>query len=200
MVVMRQSVPFLLGGASGSRVVVVVCRLSGEGEEHLVEVGLAHRDVVELDSRLRGATAVRVISRSRVESTRTLTRRVASSICATPSPSRPSSSAIVATSRLSRTCTSMTLPPIRCLSCGRGAGRDSPTVVDDHDLAGEMVGLIEVLRGQQNVGPLLDEGADRVPQLDPATRVQACRGLIEQQQPRSADQARTEVQPPAHPA
>ena len=38
------------------------------------------------------------------------------------------------------------------LELGRGAGRDRPAVIDDHDLAGELVGLVEVLRGQQHVG------------------------------------------------
>ena len=85
------------------------------------------------------------------------------------------------------------------LELGGSTGGDGPTVVDDHDLAGEMVGLIEVLGGQQHVGPGLHERPDRVPQLDPAARIQARGRLVEQQQPRSADQARTEVKPPAHP-
>ena len=86
------------------------------------------------------------------------------------------------------------------LELGRGTGRDRTTVVDDHDLAGEMVSLIEVLRGQQHVGPGTYERPDRVPQLDPATRIKAGGRLVEQQQPRSPDQARTEVEPPAHTA
>ena len=63
-----------------------------------------------------------------------------------------------------------------------------------------MVGLIEVLRGQQHVGPCLHERSDRVPQLDPAAGIETGRRLVEQQQPGSSDQTRAEVQPPAHPA
>jgi hypothetical protein len=59
---------------------------------------------------------------------------------------------------------------------------------------------LHVLGRQQHVGVRLDEGADRVPELDPAARIQSGRRLVEQQQPRSAHQARPEVQLAAHAA
>ena len=71
-------------------------------------------------------------------------------------------------------------------------------MVDDDDAAGEVVGLVQVLGGEQHVGATLDEPSDRVPQLDPAARVQPGCRLVEQQEPRRAHQARAEVQLPPH--
>ena len=48
--------------------------------------------------------------------------------------------------------------------------------------------------------PAVDERADRVPELDPAARVEPGRRLVEQQQPRRADEAGAEVEPAAHAA
>src|SRR5919197_196449 len=55
----------------------------------------------------------------------------------------------------------------------RGAGGDGPAVVDDDDVAGQVVGLVEVLRGEQDVGAPLDEGPDGAPQLVAAAGVEA---------------------------
>ena len=46
--------------------------------------------------------------------------------------------------------------------------------------------------------PRLDERSDRVPELDPAARVEPGRGLVEEQQSWLSDQAGAEVEPPAH--
>src|SRR5207248_1944903 len=81
------------------------------------------------------------------------------------------------------------VPADAVLQLGGGAGGDGVATVDDHDPSGELVGLVEVLGGQQHVGPRLEEGADRIPQLDPAARIQAGGRLVEQQEPRPADQA-----------
>ena len=46
--------------------------------------------------------------------------------------------------------------------CGRATGDHLPTV-DDHDLVGELVGFVEILRREQSVAPSVDESADNVP-------------------------------------
>ena len=171
---------------------------SGEGEEHLVEVGLSHRDVVELDARC-------------VERLQCGHLSVAGGVDAYAHPSRGlvdlRDTFAEATEQLGDGRHILAVADVHLddvaadplLELGRSTGGDGPTVVDDDDLAGEMVGLIEVLGGQQHVGPVLHERPDRRPQLDPAPRIQAGGGLVEQQQPRSADETRTEVKPPAHP-
>ena len=111
-----------------------------------------------------------------------------------------SSSATRARSPSWRTWSSTMLPPIWRLSSAGLPGRHRAAVVDDHDLAGEVVGLVEVLGRQQHVGPGLHERADRIPQLDPAARVKTGGRLVEQQQPRRPDEARAEVEPAAHAA
>ena len=71
---------------------------------------------------------------------------------------------------------------------GRAPG-DDPAVVDDGDRVRQLVGLLEVLGRQQQRRPFADEVADHVPHPDPAARVEARRRLVEDQQPRSTDEA-----------
>ena len=73
-------------------------------------------------------------------------------------------------------------------------------MVDDDDVVGQLIGLLEVLRREQHVGARGDEGPDGVPELDAAAWVEAGRRFVEQQQPGTADEAGAEVEPPAHPA
>jgi hypothetical protein len=73
-------------------------------------------------------------------------------------------------------------------------------VVDHDDLVGQSIGLIQVLRGEQDRGAFGHERADHPPQLDPAPRVQARRRLVQVQEPRTPNQARGEVEAPPHPA
>ena len=63
----------------------------------------------------------------------------------------------------------------------RTAGDDA-TVVEHRDGVGELVCLLEVLRGQQDGDALCDEAADGAPQLLAAARVKPGRGLVEEQQ------------------
>ena len=48
--------------------------------------------------------------------------------------------------------------------------------------------------------PACDQRADRLPELDPAARVEPRGRLVEQQQPRRPDEARAEIEPAAHAA
>src|SRR5829696_7437207 len=61
-------------------------------------------------------------------------------------------------------------------------------------------GLVEVLRGQQHGGALGDHAPDDLPDLVPAARVEPGRGLVEEDQFGGDDQARRDVDAPAHPA
>ena len=78
------------------------------------------------------------------------------------------------------------------------AGGDHRAVVDDDDVRGEPVGLVEVLGGQQDVRAGDDQAPDRVPELDAAARIQAGGRLVEQQQPGGSGQADAQVDAAAH--
>ena len=67
------------------------------------------------------------------------------------------------------------------LELRRGAGGDGAAVVDDHDLVGQFIGLIEILGGKQQRRPVGDQRADHLPHPQPAGRVQAGRRLVEEQ-------------------
>ena len=81
-----------------------------------------------------------------------------------------------------------------------GAAGDDLAVVDDGDRVGQLVGLLEVLRRQQERRALADEAADDVPHPEPAARVEARRRLVQEQEPRPPDQGAAEVEPAAHAA
>jgi hypothetical protein len=82
----------------------------------------------------------------------------------------------------------------------RRAGRDDLALVDDRDVVGELVCLVQVLGGEQHRDPVRDQPADHGPHVGAAPRVQARGRLVQEQHPRLADQAGRQVQPAAHPA
>ena len=77
---------------------------------------------------------------------------------------------------------------------------DHVAVVDHRDPLGELVGLLQVLRREQDGRPLVDELADHVPQLVAAEQVQAGRGLVQEQHRRPGHERGGDVEAPAHPA
>jgi hypothetical protein len=79
--------------------------------------------------------------------------------------------------------------------CARG---DDLAVIDNEDLGGELVGLVEVLRGEQHVRAGRHQSANGLPKVDPTPRIQAGGGLIEQQQAGRSHQAGSEVQAASH--
>ena len=81
-----------------------------------------------------------------------------------------------------------------------GALGDHLAVVDHRDPVGEPVGLVEVLGGEQHRRPVGDPPFDRLPEPDPAARVEPGRRLVEEEHRRPRDQRRGEVEPPPHPA
>ena len=72
-------------------------------------------------------------------------------------------------------------------------------MVDDGEVVGEAVGLLEVLRREQDRGPLGLEVLDDGPQLVAAVEVEARRGLVQEQHRRTVDERGAQVEAPAHP-
>ena len=86
------------------------------------------------------------------------------------------------------------------LQLGRRAVRDGPAVVEHDDVVGELVGLLEVLRREDDRGAVAHEVAQHVPQVVAAARVEPGGRLVEEQHLGRGDEARGEVEPPAHAA
>ena len=84
------------------------------------------------------------------------------------------------------------------LERGRGAGRDDAAVVEHDEVVGELLGLLQVLRGQQHGGAVDGQRADLVPDLVAVAGVQPGGRLVEEQHVRAADEAHGEVEPAAH--
>ena len=78
---------------------------------------------------------------------------------------------------------------------------DDPTAVDDGDAVGEAVGLLEVLRCEEDGDTALAvEPPDLLPDGHSAHRVQARRGLVEEEDEGVVDQRQGEVEPALHAA
>ena len=81
----------------------------------------------------------------------------------------------------------------------RALGRHQ-AVVDDPDAVGELVGLLEVLRRQEDRRALVVQLADLLPDRRAAGGVEAGGRLVEEEDARLVDQRRAEVEPAAHAA
>ena len=92
------------------------------------------------------------------------------------------------------------LPAELGLQAGRGAARDHAAAVDDDEVVGELVGLLEVLRGEQHGDTVGGEAADDVPHARCGARVEAGGRLVEEQHRGPADEAGGEVEPAPHAA
>ena len=79
-----------------------------------------------------------------------------------------------------------------------GALGDQATVVEDGDAVGKLVGLLEVLGGEEDGDPCGDEVADDLPHGAAAAGVQAGGWLVEEDDPGVADERHGEVQPAPH--
>ena len=90
--------------------------------------------------------------------------------------------------------------PDRGLELRRRALGDHLAAVDHGDPVGELIGLVEVLRAQQNRRALADERADDVPHLVARARVEAGRRLVEEHQLGRDHDARGDVEPAPHAA
>ncbi len=78
---------------------------------------------------------------------------------------------------------------------------DDPATVDDADAVGQRVGLLEVLRGQEDGHALVaGEPCDLLPERRARLRVEARRRLVEKQDPRPVQQRERQVEAPLHAA
>ena len=86
----------------------------------------------------------------------------------------------------------------KLLEFGEGAVHDDPTLVQDRDPVGELLSLVQILRGEQHRGAVLGEFLDGLPHLDARLRVEAGGRFVEEDDRRMTDQAHRYVQAPAH--
>ena len=76
-----------------------------------------------------------------------------------------------------------------------GAVGDDAALADQHDPVGVLVGLLEVVRGEEHRAAALGVAADRRPEGAAALDVHAGGGLVEQQQRGVGEQRHREAQP-----
>ena len=88
----------------------------------------------------------------------------------------------------------------RRLQVGGPALAHDAAVIDDRDAAGELVGLLEVLRREEDRRAVAVEVAHLVPQVEPARRIEAGGRLVEEQHRRLVDERHREVEPATHAA
>ena len=81
-----------------------------------------------------------------------------------------------------------------------GALGDDPAVVDDDDLVREQVGLLEVLRREQQRGAAGDELLDDVPHVGAPARVEARGRLVEEEHRRVGHEGTRQVEASTHAA
>ena len=75
---------------------------------------------------------------------------------------------------------------------------DDATLVDHHDVVGELIGFFEVLRGEQHSGALRHQPLDDTPQTQSRTRIEPGRRFIKEQDGGLCDEACREVEPTTH--
>ncbi len=90
------------------------------------------------------------------------------------------------------------LPADPALQLVRRALGDGHPVVDDHDPVGQVVGLLEVLGGEQDRRAPTDQVPDHRPQVGPAAGVEAGGGLVEEQHRRLGHEGAGEVEAAPH--
>src|SRR6266511_1236523 len=86
---------------------------------------------------------------------------------------------------------------LELIGCSLG---DDAAVVDDDDVIGEPVGLVQILGREYERRALRDEFAEHRPEVAAAVRVESGGGLVEEEDGRRGDQAGGEVESPAHAA
>ena len=73
-------------------------------------------------------------------------------------------------------------------------------MVDDREPVRERVGLVEVVRRQEDGGPALTERADLVPHARSSLRVEPRRGLVEEEHARAMDDPEADIEAALHAA
>ena len=181
------------------------CRV-GEGEEHLVQAGLAEGEVVDGDAGRGPARPApgRPARRPAVVGPAPPTRAVSATGSGSSCTARRARGAAPARPR--GRCAGVAQPQVdgagahRRLQLALRALGDHLAVVDDRDAGGQLVGLVQVLGGQQHGGALGDHRPHDVPHLVAAARVEAGRRLVEEQQLGRVEDARGDVDTAPHAA
>ena len=173
---------------------LAVAGAAGEGEEHVVEVGGVHGQLVRLDA-------------GRVE----------------PVEDGAQLALAAVAGDLQRQCLVVAGDLAQCGGGGLVRGRvgeaepdvsagDQPlqllggalggdlAVVEHGDAVGEFVGLVQVLRGEEDGDAVGDELADDLPHVVAGARVEAGGRLVEEDDPRVADQGHGDVEAALHAA
>src|SRR5262245_30434328 len=75
---------------------------------------------------------------------------------------------------------------------------DDPALVEDRDPIGEMIRLVQVLRGEEDRDAARGETADDLPYVAAGARVEAGGRLVEEDQVWVADQGHREIKPAPH--
>ena len=78
---------------------------------------------------------------------------------------------------------------------GDGAGGDDPAAVHDGQPVGELLGLLQIVGGEQHRGALGAQLADQPPDGGPGLRVEAGAGLVQEEHLGAAEQGHREVEP-----
>ena len=171
--------------------------MAGEREEDVVERRAAHRDVVDAQLRLVEPAhrlhqrAAAVLDRQAHRAPVDLGLHVDH---AAEHPGRLERHVLVR---------EVDLEPLAAdavLELVGGAVGDHAAVVDDRDAVGQPVGLVEVLGGEEDGRAVGDERLDRLPQVEPAARVEPGRRLVEEEHRRARDERGGEVEPAPHAA
>ncbi len=176
---------------------LVLGRVAGERQEHLVEARLAEREVRDADlgagehrDHLGAALGVRAGDRER--------RRIGLEVdlAELPLEQLGGRGPLLGIEQAH----SQGAAAHGGLELRRRALGDHAAAVDHRDSLGELVGLVEVLRAQQDRRPLGDQRPDDVPDVVARSRVEPGRRLVEEHQPRGHDDAGGDVKAPAHAA
>ncbi len=87
-----------------------------------------------------------------------------------------------------------------CLERGRGVLGDQEPAGDDSHPVGELVGLLQVLRCQEDRRAVVVQRLHLLPDRLAADRVEAGGGLVQEEDPRLVDERGSEVEPALHAA
>ena len=169
----------------------------GQGQEHLVQAGAAQGQLADDDAaRRRGGGPPRAGRPGR--------RPRRGPVGPSTSAARAGTSATIArtlsTSAGSAGRTSRVWPPIFAFSSSGVPVAITRPWSTTAISCGQLVGLVQVLRGEQHGDAGREQPPHHVPHLDAAARVQPGGRLVEEQHLGPADQARGQVQPAPHAA
>ena len=180
------------------RDVGVVGRLAGERQEHLVQAGQVQGQLG--DARCPRRSSSDDGGRPGPPRRRPERSAARASASGSPGPIRDRMPATSSSRLRSAGRTSMRWPPtIRLSPSGVSWAITRPWSIT-RDLVGQRVGLLQVLRGEQHGGAVVDQPPHDAPHVLALGRVEPGGGLVQEDHRRAADQAGGQVEPAAHAA